>query len=278
MSTPILDHQGNVVQIQSTSRDVTQRKYVEATLRSALNKEQELGELKSQLVSMASHQLRNPITALTTTLELTKIKTEKLGFATHLSSSFERMERQIGRMSNLVEEVLTLRRIESQSMKINFDSCSLTELLKEVVQNFSHSSNITFEDGPELTPMILRGDYPMLVQAFSNVISNAIKYSESDAPGPFILVSLEGNQVEVRIQDHGMGIDLADQRQLFQPFFRAKNALDTPGTGLGLSITKAIIEQHHGTISVSSQLGEGTTFKVYLPLAEHGVHDLNHPH
>jgi signal transduction histidine kinase len=113
----------------------------------------------------------------------------------------------------------------------------------------------------------ITGDGPRLVQVFSNLVSNAIKYTPSGEVG--IRARVAQNGVEVIVHDSGIGLSSDEQGQLFTKFFRARNPIVTEsgGTGLGLVIAKGIIEKHHGTIEVASVVGEGTRFRVVLPLS-----------
>jgi signal transduction histidine kinase len=176
--------------------------------------------------------------------------------------------RNTDRLGSLINDLLDVNRIESQRLEIRTEPTDLSAVLKDVVSTFrsmAQSKGLAFHAHVDRLPPIL-GDAPRLVQVFSNLISNAIKYTPAGEVGIRARLAQEG--VEVVIYDSGIGLTKDEQAQLFTKFFRAKNPVvsDSGGTGLGLVIAKAIIEKHHGTIEVASLPGEGTHIRVLLPV------------
>jgi two-component system, OmpR family, phosphate regulon sensor histidine kinase PhoR len=157
--------------------------------------------------------------------------------------------------------------IESRRLDIRRGPLDLTEVLSDVASTFrtmAQSKGLTFQQDVQQLPRI-SGDGRRLVQVFSNLVSNAIKYTPRGEVG--ITAAPCESGVEVTVHDNGIGLTPEEQAQLFTRFFRGRSPVVTEagGTGLGLVIAKAIIERHEGTITVESQVGKGTRFVVRLP-------------
>ncbi|MFN2611410.1 MAG: PAS domain S-box protein [Actinomycetota bacterium] len=234
-----------------------------ATLRD-LTSEREIDQLKSSLVSTVSHELRTPLTMITGLAEL-------LLSGTMTPESSEEGLRLIYsgslRLGRLIEDLLSVSRIESGSVNARIGEVELSALISETVSAFGDASERIILDGCSKLPTAM-GDADLVVQILTNLLSNALKYS--DPPSHIqIRATVTDDEIETSITDHGIGLTPEDQDRLFQKFSR----IDRPevhaagGTGLGLYITKNLVESQGGRMSVSSQLGEGSTFSFVLPLA-----------
>jgi PAS domain S-box-containing protein len=239
----------------------------------------ELDELKSDFVATVSHDLRTPLTfmrgyatILPTVGELNQKQQEYI----------ERILHGVGQMTNLVDDLLDLGRIEA-GVGLERQPCHVGAILAEAVDSMSAGAaakGITLRketvSGSGSDPdgvAIVSGDAALLRQAITNVVDNAIKYTPS---GGRVTVELsmrtEGEKklAVIRTSDTGIGIAPEHQVRLFEKFFRVKR-LDAPsvsGTGLGLSIVKSIVERHGGEVWVESELDQGSTFYISLPLSE----------
>jgi signal transduction histidine kinase len=238
------------------------------TLREA-TQERELDRLKNEFVATVSHELRTPLTSMMGFLEMLRegeageLLPEQERFLSIVHRSSERLQRLVG-------DLLFIARLDAGGLQLHLaDGVPLDDVVSEAVEAASadarsHEVDLRLErDGA----VEVRGDRERLGQLVSNLISNAVKFTPAGGNVTARVFAESGLGV-IEIEDTGIGIPKAEQDRLFQRFFRASTATDQaiPGTGLGLAITKAIAEAHDGQISFRSQPGEGTTFRLELPL------------
>lgn len=232
-----------------------------------------LEQLKTDMIRIAAHDLKNPLLAITGHLELMEMDIEMLNqehrdyLDTMLSSG--------RRMNRMIDDILSLERIE-QMAKVDsgeYRPLDLLPYVKQAVDEYTRQSQAKSQtltlnvDAPDVVRV--RGDYTQLYEAITNLISNAIKYTPSSGQVTVSLVQ-EGNTVTFSVRDTGFGIPEDQQQRLFQPFYRAKTSetRNIEGTGLGLHLVKNIIERHKGQMVFESVYNEGSTFGFTLPLAE----------
>jgi signal transduction histidine kinase len=176
--------------------------------------------------------------------------------------------RNTDRLGNLINDLLDVNQIEYQRLEIRSESVDLAAILEDVSATFkalAETKGLAFRTHIDSIPKIV-GDGPRLVQVFSNLVSNAIKYTPNGEVGLRARRAQSG--IEVVVHDSGIGLSREEQAQLFTKFFRGRHRVvaDSGGTGLGLVIAKAIIEKHGGIIEVASVPEEGTHFRVVLPV------------
>jgi signal transduction histidine kinase len=234
-----------------------------------VTQERELDRLKDEFVATVSHELRTPLTSMMGFLEMLRE-----GEAGELLPDQERflsiVYRSSERLQRLVGDLLFIARLDANGLQLRLeDAVSLEEVVAEAVEAasaeaLSHEVRLQLEQNGTVA---VRGDRERLGQLVSNLISNAVKFTPAGGNVTARVFAEDGHGV-VEIEDSGIGIPKAEQERLFQRFFRASTATDQaiPGTGLGLAITKAIAEAHEGQISCRSTPGEGTTFRLELPL------------
>ena len=237
---------------------------VKTELAEALSKEKELNELKSRFVSMISHEYRTPLTVLqTSTYLLTKF------YESSNEDSFldriNKMNKTIDSMRILLEDTLTIDKIEQGHIEVNNEDFELNEFIDSAISELSDvkKNGQKFNVQSNASSLVINSDPKLLRHCLSNLINNAIKYSPEFAEIN-IEISKFNKGVQFIISDKGIGIPDEDQRFLFKPFHRSKNTTGIQGTGLGLSITKQFVESLGGEISFSSKENVGTTFKVTL--------------
>ncbi len=230
-----------------------------------LKVQRELNRLKSNFVSMVSHEFRTPLGVIQSNAEILEAYSDRLKpeqRAQHLAE----ITQFTTRMKDLMEEVLLLSRAESGRMECCLGPVDLKQSTSRVVDQIRQSTERRCPIEAEFTgvPETVRLDGNLVEIILSNLISNAVKYSE---PGSPVRVAVRGEPgvVILEVQDRGIGIPAADQPGLFSSFHRAANAVNIPGTGLGLTILKRCVDLHLGTISFRSAEGEGSTFVVRLP-------------
>ncbi|NUN65336.1 response regulator [Pseudanabaena biceps] len=248
----------------------------------SLKHERELSQMKSDFISVVSHEFRTPLTTIQSASELLEYyewtKEEQV-------EQLHQIQSEVKHMTELMEDVLFLSRTNANKSKINLTQFDLlnfyVQLLKKMQKTFAKdnilqssiyiaSTNTTIENpqsqsNVEFAPVMVRMDEKLLRQILTNLITNAIKYSPKDS-----LISVQFaialDQVTFVIKDQGIGISEDDLTHLFSAFHRGKNVGVLPGTGLGLSIVKNCVNTHNGTIAVQSTLNIGTEFTVVLPI------------
>ena len=238
----------------------------EHELNDALDKEKELNEIKSRFVSMASHEFRTPLsTVLSSASLLSKYTiTEEQGKRDrHIS----RIKESVKHLNDILEEFLSLGKLDEGKVYTSFSIFNLVDLLKDVVEEMQAQTapgqNIEYQNEGG-TDILL--DKKLLRNVVINLISNAIKFSAEEKT-IWIYSAVSEDEVRITIKDEGIGISPEDEPYLFSSFFRGKNALNMQGTGLGLHIVKRYVNILNGTINYKTGLNIGTTFTILLPLS-----------
>jgi len=228
----------------------------------------ELDEMKSEFVATVSHDLRAPLTFMR-------------GYATMLPMVGELSDKQseyvekilhgVGQMGELIDDLLDLGRIEA-GVGLELQPCHLGAVLVEAVDGMrarATAKGLTLRLEPAEGTAVMAGDAALLRQAITNLVDNAVKYTPS---GGIVTVglSVRDDQSVIRVSDTGIGIAPDDQVRLFEKFYRVKrrDTMGIKGTGLGLAIVKSIVERHGGRVWVDSDLDQGSTFYISLPLGE----------
>lgn len=241
-------------------------------LERSLEKEKELGELKSRFVSTASHQFRTPLTVIRSNIGLLEMQLDKVSEEVKpmMKKVTSRIKGEVVRMTDIMNEVLILGKINSGGITPVLKLTDLVEICKNVVGKYNEIQ----EDGRATMIKVTGKNQPVMLdenlmeQALSNIVSNAFKYSIG-RQAPEVSVHFNDEKVEIEIKDFGMGIPESELQDLFTPFYRASNVLDIPGTGLGTTITKEYIEINKGKINVESTVNKGTVFNIQFSLASH---------
>jgi signal transduction histidine kinase len=229
----------------------------------------ELDALKSEFVATVSHDLRSPLTLIrgySTMLEMVgELNEQQDNYVKKIVGSVETMAR-------LVNNLLDLGRIEA-GVGLQLEMVPLREVMEKVIGSLQLAAaqkqiQLTLEDASHTTPLV-EADQALLQQALSNVVENAIKYTN---PGGKVNVRTltHDNNVIFEISDTGIGIAPVDQPRLFEKFFRGvqRDTRKQQGSGLGLAIVKSIVERHGGKVWVESQLGKGSTFSILIPIRQ----------
>lgn len=233
-----------------------------------VNKEKQFTEMQIDFVSMASHELRTPITSiqgyLNTIMQEAKLENIHKQF-------LERAIASTKQLAELVDTLLSVSKVERNAMTISKTSLKMDELLKQVVEENHYSAVqkntiLTLELPPIPLPQVT-ADRIRIIEVLNNLISNAIKYGKQNGK-VLIKAEIKNGNLQISITDDGPGIPKDAIPHLFTKFFRVTGSLDqmSKGTGLGLYISKSIIELHHGKIGVDSTVGQGTTFYFTLPI------------
>ena len=249
---PILNEQGDIELVVSVLTDITQSR--------------ELEQRKNVFISMASHELKTPVTSLkgfSFALQrcLTKLESEQ-GLR-YLS----KMNAQLDRLTALVSDLLDISRMQTGQLIYRMEPCDIDTLIREAIaifQEITPSHRVTLEGAIHGQVM---GDRDRLGQVLLNLLNNARKYSPH-ADRIIVHLSQDRGNAMISVKDFGIGIDEAHQQRIFERFYQIADLEERtyPGLGIGLYLSGEIIQRHHGSIQVESKKGEGSIFSVSLPL------------
>lgn len=257
-------HPANLVAIV---HDITHIKNAEKRILAALEAEKELGELRSRFISTTSHEFRTPLAIISSSTGILKKYWPKLD-SQRRGQHLERIQESVHHMVELLDDVLTINRAETKYLPFEpqpLDLVSFCQGITDELQSSTEYHCLLFSyDGPKPGEAVAF-DPKLLRQILTNLLGNAIKYSPCGQQVEFHL-QRRGDDGIFSVQDYGIGINPEDIPNLFDSFYRGTNVGSIPGTGLGLPIVKKCAELHGGTITVTSQLGQGSRFQVDLPL------------
>jgi len=254
--------------IQGIFRDVSERKKAELEIQNALIKERELNELKTQFIDVASHEFRTPLTVILGNTEFIIKYYQKLSEEKRFDNLHKVLKSAL-RLKDMIEDVLVLSRLTSDKITLELQLLNIESFCHEVVEDvLSNSENknqimVSFVDEIGLGKQIY-GDSKILYHILSNLLNNAVKYSEENSPIECV-IELSQSEIIFKISDRGIGIPQKDLVNICESFHRASNVENIPGTGLGLNIVKRYIELHRGTLEIESEVNVGSTFSVRLP-------------
>jgi two-component system phosphate regulon sensor histidine kinase PhoR len=249
--------------------DPTGKKLGALVILNDITRMKRLETVRRDFVANVSHELKTPITALRGCVETLSDP------APRTSEDNERfmamMGRQVERLNAIVEDLLSLSRIEhdAEHKGIPMETGPVCEVLRRAAQMFTHAAQakgigVTIECLPDLAAPI---NAPLLEQAVGNLIDNAIKYS-GERTRVWVTGAMNGNKIDIRVTDEGPGIEKKHLPRIFERFYRVDQARSRSlgGTGLGLAIVKHIVLAHAGSVSVESTPGQGSTFTISIPL------------
>jgi PAS domain S-box-containing protein len=255
----------NISQVLVVEQNITKQKNAELEMIKALDKERELSELKSRFVSMASHEFRTPLTTVLSSANLMTKYAQNSDFEARQEKQIGRIKNSVRQLTNLLEDFLSIEKLEAGKISVSPSSFVLQEWVLDLVEEMGlqtkQGQKIRYKQKTLDSVWI---DKQLLKNILYNLLTNAIKYSPENSPID-ITVSVTTKAIEIRIQDYGIGIPENEQNQLFERFFRAKNATNIQGTGLGLSIVKKYVQLLHGNITFTSTSEKGSTFILNLP-------------
>ena len=263
--TPLYDDRGHLEGFAKITRDITDQKRAEEDIQRSLQREQELNEMKSRFVSLASHEFKTPLSVILSSASLIG-KYQAPEDVDKRNRHLQRIKSNVGNLRQILNDFLSVDQLEKGIIRNSPSVLDLPAFLKETLQNMTEACKTgqQFElsiRGTERKEIL---DAQLLGNILNNLLSNAIKYSGEQS---IIRVFLDFGPDFLRftVKDQGIGIPAAEQPHLFEEFFRASNAHSVSGTGLGLSIVRKYIDLMGGTVAFSSAPGEGTEFIITLP-------------
>jgi len=230
-------------------------------LENSLQKEKELGDLKTRFVSMASHEFRTPLTSILSSASLIE-KYEKTDDQAKRSQHINRIKSSVAHLTEILEEFLSVGKLESGTVEIHPSRQGFKEFLDDLLIDLRPLESATQRILLEFeSDFIWETDFSILRKILINALSNALKFSQKDV---FLKVKKEDSYVQVKVKDQGIGISLEDQKHLFERFFRGSNATVIPGTGLGLHLIDRYIKLLGGQLNLESEIDKGTELTILL--------------
>ena len=282
----VKDERGAIVRWFGTNTDVTEQRAAEEALRAA-------NQVKEEFLSVANHELRTPLTSIMPNVQLAA---RQLRMALHTLEAADRepgpsqedlrqleqrmrrplqlvenTERQVKRLSRLVDDLLDVSRIQTGKLELRLEPCDLLAIVRETVheQRAAWPGRRITLDLPRRVSLAIHCDADRIGQGLTNYLTNALKYSPEDQPVA-VRVRTQGQMARVETRDHGPGLTDEQRQRLFERFYRVPGVEQQSGSGIGLGlglyICQSLIERHSGQVGVESAPGEGSTFWFTIPL------------
>lgn len=269
--TPVFNAERRVHYYLVMFEDVTAKHEADQAALDNLAALERLSRLKSEFMSMVSHEFRTALTGIqgySEVMTTQEVSTDEVKeFAGDINADAQRLNR-------MITEMLDLDRIEAGRMQLHVESVDLSALLCDAVER-ARMTTQRHDIVTDIDPRVgaVQGDRDRLTQVVSNLLSNAVKYSPNGGEIAVAARLQDGNVVEVSVRDHGQGIPPEFIQRIFGRYerYEGTGAEDVVGTGLGLAIAQQIVQLHKGRIWVESKLGEGSTFRFVIPASEPGV-------
>lgn len=267
---PFFNEKGELIRVVGTSINIDKKVRDEEALKDALLAAQKAIRARDEFLSIASHELKTPLTSLRLQTQMTKknllLKGETVALAPErMLRLVHTADRQVDRLSQLVDDMLDISRISTGKLYLRTESVDLGKLSEDVIERMS----ALFQDVGCSVNLKVEGsgignwDRDRLEQVLTNLLTNACRYGGGT---PVEVTVTHGPDAAIlSVRDHGRGIAKEDQQRIFGRYERAVSLDDASGLGLGLFIVSEILERHGGSISVTSELGAGATFEVKLP-------------
>lgn len=264
----IRDSSKNVIGIQTSSRDISQRLKDQEEVKLALEKQSELNDLKSGFVTMASHQFRTPLSVIYSNIELLNLKMNNNIKKEDIKTITSRITTEVDRMTELMNNILIFGENESNNLKIDIKKIDFSDFIEKLIETYFNNE----KDGRKLmleitgTEREIETDERLLIHILTNLISNAFKYSK-DCANPELKIQFLKDRYNISIVDYGIGILPEENKHLFKSFFRGSNTANIKGSGLGLIVAKQFTELLNGVISIKSS-DENTIVELEFPYSQ----------
>ncbi len=238
---------------------------MQITLRKEIETRKEAERKKDEFISIASHELKTPMTSIKGYIQLLERSLDKNDKET-IRTRLRKVQNQVEKLNLLIADLLDISKIESGKLKFNKNYFSFDELLEHIVEIMQQSNqHIKIEKNSNIVGNVF-GDEMRIEQVIINFITNAIKYGP-DGKEIRITSELRGNEIYFSVRDFGIGMSEEHQQKIFEKFYRIEETSERfQGLGIGLYICQEIIDRHEGTIGVESTPGQGSEFYFKLPL------------
>jgi PAS domain S-box-containing protein len=262
---------GVPVHFQTFTRDITREREARIATRKAINKEQELNKLHINLASTISHELRTPLTTILSNTDLIEmyLQSKKISNVSFIDERIRVIRGEIERIISLMDNLLVLSKNDLQKTNFNAVVFDLKQFCLKIIKegNYEKSKRRNVRVSFKGDTFPVSADAKLMEYIFINLLKNAFKYSQGNED-VFLNLFIRGKVIFIQIIDFGIGIPKAEQKNVFNFFFRASNTTGIKGTGLGLYIAKIFTETNSGCINLESTLGEGTKVTLRFPLAK----------
>jgi PAS domain S-box-containing protein len=272
------DDSGKTVALATVSQDVTERRRLEQDLRSLAADLSEADRRKNEFLAILAHELRNPLAPISNA-----VRALRLGRNDEtIRSASEMLERQVGQIVRLVDDLLDMSRITRGKLELRKEQSELTPIVNQAVETVralykSTRRELTVKLPPD--PVYLDADPARLAQVVGNLLNNAFKFTDKGGRA-WLTIEKESNQVVIRVRDDGIGIAAEQLPRLFEMFTQVDTSLERSrdGLGIGLTLVKTLVEMHGGTVEVHSDgLARGSEFTVRLPTSEEALKPPSRP-
>ena len=249
-------------------KSLARERHLSEQLGQTLEAETQLGELRARIITIVSHEFRTPLSVIYSSTQLLHTYYDKLPQARR-DAVHQRIEEAILYLNNLLKDVTLVDQAQRERIQPTYQTFAFHELCQKLAETIMRDVNqpqrVIFEY-VDIVDKPVQIDLMLLQQIVGNLVSNGLKYSERSLPVQ-VHLWLDGPQLAIEVQDQGIGSPLPEQTKVFELFYRATNVDERQGLGLGLFIVQAISKLMQGRVELESQgKGQGTTFRVYLPL------------
>lgn len=267
--SPIRDDHGTVIGASNITRDVTERRRMEDHLRALASDLAEGDRRKNEFLATLAHELRNPLAPISNTVQVLR---HRPGNDASLNAATELLERQVGQLARLVDDLLDMSRITRGRIELRTERVDLAGIVRQAVEatraqyrSMEHELTVHLPD----EPVLMTADRARMAQVIGNLLNNACKFTDT---GGRVLVHVErqGDEVVIRVRDTGIGMAPADLPRVFDMFTQldASRERSHDGLGIGLTLVRTLVDLHGGSISAHSEgLGKGSEFVVRLPIS-----------
>ena len=251
--------------VDQLKNEIERRKEAENKIKESLRIERELNELKTKFLSLVSHEFKTPLSGISTSATLAGKYTET-DQQEKREKHIRTIQNKVKYLNNILDDFLSIERLESGKVNYKYSTFPISKVINEVI----YDANMLLKEGqlinyPEGNDnIVLEFDEKILELALTNLVNNAIKYS-SEGTTIDLSVKEDNGLLKIAVSDEGMGIPKAEQKHIFNRYFRAENALLNQGTGIGLNIVKNHLENLGGTITFTSEENVGSTFTFTIP-------------
>ncbi|MGZ3420956.1 MAG: ATP-binding protein [Polyangiales bacterium] len=223
-----------------------------------------LEQEREEIAALISHDLRTPLNSIGLLAGTIRIAIDKHPSMEQAAVLAERIERNVGRMAAMIDEILDASRLEARTLELRREVCDLRKLVDGTIASLDDARARRVVVDANDTSYVVLADVPRLDRALTNLVTNALEYSPASSPVRVVL-ERRGAEILVQVVDRGMGIAPEHLARLFDRYYRAPSSKVTAGIGLGLYIAKLVVEAHGGRIQVESAPGQGSTFTLVLP-------------